>query len=180
LLATSTLVSLTRRWLSFEVRLPAFVLVIASLVTVVALLLEAFFYELHLSLGIFVPLIVTNCLILGRAELFASRRAWLPSAADGLAQGAGFTLVLVVLGGLREIIGRGSLLHGADMLFGNGAAALEITILPGNGGLLLALLPPGAFLSLALLVALKNYLTGLQSARQTTQALPQAETEAAG
>ena len=180
LLATSTLVSLTRRWLSFEVRLPAFVLVIASLVTVVALLLEAFFYELHLSLGIFVPLIVTNCLILGQAELFASRRAWLPSAADGLAQGAGFTLVLVVLGGLREIIGRGSLLHGADMLFGNGAAALEMTILPGNGGLLLALLPPGAFLSLALLVALKNYLTGLQSARQTTQALPQAETEAAG
>jgi electron transport complex protein RnfE len=180
LLATSTLVSLTRRWLSFEVRLPVFVLIIASLVTVVALLLEAFFYELYLSLGIFVPLIVTNCLILGRAEVFASRRAWLPSIADGLAQGAGFTLVLVVLGGLREIIGRGSLLFGADMLFGSGAAALELTLVPGNNGLLLALLPPGAFMSLALLVALKNHLTGLQSARQTTKALLQAETEAAG
>jgi electron transport complex protein RnfE len=89
-------------------------------------------------------------------------------------------LVLVVLGGLREIIGHGSLLHGADMLFGSAAAALEITILPGNNGLLLALLPPGAFMSLALLVALKNHLTGLQSARQTTKALRQAETEAAG
>lgn len=180
LIATSALVSLTRRWLFFELRLPMFVLIIASLVTVVELLFQAFFYELYLGLGIFVPLIVTNCLILGRAEVFASHRAWLPSAADGLAQGAGFTLVLVVLGGLREIIGRGSLLHGADMLFGRGAAALEITILPGNNGLLMVLLPPGAFLSLALLVALKNHLTGLQSARQTSEPLLHAETEAAG
>jgi electron transport complex protein RnfE len=180
LIATSALVSLTRRWLFFELRLPMFVLIIASLVTVVELLFQAFFYELYLGLGIFVPLIVTNCLILGRAEVFASHRAWLPSAADGLAQGAGFTLVLVVLGGLREIIGRGSLLHGADMLFGRGAAALEITILPGNNGLLMVLLPPGAFLSLALLVALKNHLTGLQSARQTSKALLHADAEAAG
>lgn len=180
LVVSSTLVSLTRRWLFFEVRLPLFVLIIATLVTVVALMMEAFFYELYLGLGIFVPLIVTNCIILGRAEAFASQRAWLPSAADGVARGAGFALVLVVLGGLREIIGRGSLFHGADQLFGSGATALEITILPGNNGLLLVLLPPGAFLSLALLVALKNHLTGLQSARQSRQTLLQPETEAAG
>ena len=157
--ATNVLVSSTRRWVHPDLRLPFFVLLIATLVTAVDLSFQAWFFELHENLGLFIPLIVTNCVILGRAEAFASKNPLLPALADGLGHGLGFAAVLLLLGGLRELFGRGTLLHGAEQLFGPGAAGLEIIFLPSQQGLLLASLPPGAFLALALLVALRNRLT---------------------
>jgi electron transport complex protein RnfE len=180
LCASSFLVSLTRRWVFFEIRLPVFVLIIATLVTVTELLIKALFYDLYLNLGIFLPLIVTNCVILGRAEAFASRQALLPAVTDGIANGAGFGLVLIVLGSIREVLGSGTLFAGAEMIFGSAARAAEISILPGEQGLLMVLLPPGAFLGLALLVALKNHLSTISSARQVAPMGLQPETEAAG
>ncbi|MDJ0927629.1 MAG: electron transport complex subunit E [Gammaproteobacteria bacterium] len=157
--ATNVLVSATRHWLHQDLRLPFFVLLIATLVTGVDLIFQAWFFDLHANLGLFIPLIVTNCVILGRAEAFASKNPVLLSLADGVGHGLGFAGVLVLLGGLRELFGRGTLLHGAEQLFGPGAAGLEIVFLQSQQGLLLASLPPGAFLALALLVALRNRLT---------------------
>jgi electron transport complex protein RnfE len=158
LLCSNVLVSAARHWISPTLRLPAFVLIIASLVTITELVFQAYFFELYLGLGIFIPLIVTNCVILGRAEAFASRNGLVQSAVDGLAHGLGFALVLVALGSLRELIGRGTLLHGAEQLFGSAAAGITLTVVPGQHGLLLAMLPPGAFICLALLVAGKRYI----------------------
>lgn len=158
LCASNLLVSLARPVVSPEVRLPVFVLIIASLVAATELLFQAYFYELYLDLGIFIPLIVTNCVILGRAEAFASRQPPGAAVLDGIANGLGFAMVLVVLGGMRELISRGSLLHGADQLFGARAAGLEISLFAPDRGFVLALMPTGAFLSLALLVALRNWL----------------------
>jgi len=169
LTASNLLVSLNRRWIPTDVRLPVFVLIIASLVTAVELLTKALFFDLYLSLGIFIPLIVTNCAILGRAEAFASRNGLVASLIDGLAMGTGFALLLVVLGGMRELIGRGSLLHGAEQLFGTQAADWEITVFAEAEGLLLAVLPPGAFIALALLVALKNALDIRAAKRSDTE-----------
>jgi electron transport complex protein RnfE len=149
-------VSLLRGLLQPEIRIPAFVLIIASVVTVIELLMHAFFYDLYRVLGIFIPLIVTNCAIIGRAEAFAARNAPLPSLADGLATGLGFCLTLVLLGALRELTGRGTLFAGANMLFGEWADALTLTIIPNHPGFLLAILPPGAFFGLALLIAARN------------------------
>ena len=157
LCATNLLISGTRQWIDPDLRLPTFVLIIAGFVTAVELLFQAYAFELYLSLGIFIPLIVTNCTILGRAEAWASRQPPLPALADGLAHGLGFALVLIALGTMREIVGRGSLLHGAEMLFGPGAERFEITLFPEQSGLLLAALPPGAFLGLGLLIALRNH-----------------------
>ena len=176
LVGSNMLVSLARRWVAEDVRLPAFVLIIAGLVTVVELAAKAWFFDLWLSLGIFLPLIVTNCVILARAESFASRQPLLPAVIDGFAQGIGFMGVLAVLGALREIIGYGTLFAHAEQLFGSAGSALQITLW-NNGGFLLALLPPGAFLGLALLIALRNVLLqGRQSAstvasRESTQQL---------
>ncbi len=156
-LACSNLtVSLTRNFLSHEIRIPAFVLIIASLVTAVELVMNAFFHDLFRVLGIFIPLIVTNCAIIGRAEAFASRQAALPALWDGLMMGIGFTLVLVLLGGMRELLGQGSLLAGAHMMFGEGARAWRLTFFSEDSGFLLAVLPPGAFIGLGLIIALKN------------------------
>src|SRR5690606_33492273 len=132
-------VSLIRGALKPEVRIPVFVLVIASLVTAVELSMNAFFHELYTALGIFIPLIVTNCAIIARAEAFAARNAPLPSVLDGLTMGSGFASVLVVLGALRELVGQGTLLMGAEQLFGPVAAGWTLT-LPGYGGFLLAVL----------------------------------------
>ncbi|MGI9265394.1 MAG: electron transport complex subunit E [Gammaproteobacteria bacterium] len=152
-------VALIRNLVRDEIRIPVFVLVIASLVTTVELAMNAWFHDLFRVLGIFIPLIVTNCIIIGRAEAFASRNR--PSAAllDGLMMGTGFTLVLVVLGALREIIGQGTLLAGSQMLFGT-----DMSIRLFDGGFLLALLPPGAFIGLGLLVALKNVIDARMAA----------------
>ena len=157
---TNVLVSVTRRWTHHDLRLPTFVLVIATFVTIVELLFKAFAFDLHLALGIFIPLIVTNCVILGRAEAFASRQPVIPALIDGLAHGIGFALVLIALGAAREIIGQGSLFSGAQMLFGPGAESLTLQFSARPAGFLLAILPPGAFIGLALFIALRNYLVG--------------------
>ena len=154
LTGSNVIVALLRPLLNRDVRLPVFVLIIATLVTLIELLAEAWFFDLWLSLGIFLPLIVTNCVILARAESFASRQPVLAALVDGIAHGLGFAAVLILLGGLRELLGSGTLLAGADMLFGAAAAGWELRV--ADSGFLLALLPPGAFLGLALLVALRN------------------------
>ncbi len=156
LILSNTLVSLIRDFVRSEVRLPVFVLIIACVVTVIELLMKAFFYDLFLVLGIFIPLIVTNCAIIGRAEGFASRNPVGASALDGFMMGLGFLAVLTLLGAMREVIGSGTLLAHADLMFGESAKALTITFNEDYSGFLLAILPPGAFFGLALLIAVKN------------------------
>jgi electron transport complex protein RnfE len=159
-------VSLARGVLRPEIRIPAYVLIIASVVTVIQLLMQAWFYDLYRVLGIFIPLIVTNCAIIGRAEAFASRNSPLPSVADGFATGLGFCLALVTLGALREIIGQGTLFSRAGLMFGDLGASLELIIIPNHPGFLLALLPPGAFISLGILIAGRNWLDSRLAAKQ--------------
>ena len=156
LVLSNTLVSLVLDVVRLEVRLPVFVLIIASIVTIIELIMKAWFYELYLVLGIFIPLIVTNCSILGRAEGFASKNPVGISALDGFMMGLGFLIVLTLLGLMREIIGFGTILAEADLMFGPAASALKITLNEDYGGFLLAILPPGAFFGLALLIVAKN------------------------
>ena len=141
-----------------EARIPIYVLLIAVLVTVVQFLMNAYFHSLYLVLGIFIPLIVTNCIVLARAESFASRNGIRASALDGIAMGLGLTVVITILGGVREIFGHGTLLSGIDLVLGESAKTLVITVIPNYHGFLLAVLPPGAFITLGLLIALKNWL----------------------
>ena len=152
--ASNALVSLTRRLIRHEIRIPMYVLIIASLVTCIELVFRAWMPLLDRSLGIFIPLIVTNCTIVARAEVFASRHRLVPSLLDGLAMGSGFLLLLCALGAFRELVGMGSLFSRLDMLFGGGRIA---GLVLADGGFLLAVLPPGAFFGLALAVAAKNY-----------------------
>ena len=155
LVLSNATISLIRNLVRPEVRLPVFVLVIASFVTVVELTMQAMFYELYLVLGLFIPLIVTNCIIIGRAEAFASKARLDRAITDGLAMGLGMTLVLMVLGGIREFLGQGTLFYQAELLLGDSAKGLAMHI-DGFQGALLAILPPGAFIGLGLLLALKN------------------------
>jgi electron transport complex protein RnfE len=143
-------------------------MIIAAFVTIVQLLMNAFTYELYLALGIFIPLIVTNCAIIGRAEAFASKNSAGASAYDGLVMGLGFTFVLIVLGGMREILGNGTLFVGADRLFGSIASNWTLTLFETDSPFLLAILPPGAFLGMGLLIAFKNMIDALIAARETT------------
>ncbi|MEN8762532.1 MAG: electron transport complex subunit E [Thiogranum sp.] len=156
LVASNVIVSLIRKLVRPEVRIPVFVLVIASIVTIIELSMSAWFYELYKVLGIFIPLIVTNCSIIGRAEAFASKNTVGRSFVDGLSMGFGFLLVLVALGGLREIIGQGTLFSQAQLMFGEAAHSMTITFIDAYDGFLIAVLPPGAFIGLGLLIALKN------------------------
>jgi electron transport complex protein RnfE len=158
-------VSLARRALRPEIRIPAYVLIIASVVTVIQLLMQAWFHDLYRVLGIFIPLIVTNCAIIGRAEAFASKNTPLPSVIDGLATGLGFCLALVALGALREIVGRGTLMSQAGLMFGDLGESLQLTLIPDHPGFLLAMLPPGAFIGLGLLIAGRNWLDARLSGR---------------
>jgi len=158
LVLSNTIVSLIRGFVRKEVRLPVFVLIIASVVTIIELGMKALFYDLYLVLGIFIPLIVTNCAIIGRAEGFASRNPVGPAVLDGLMMGLGFLAVLVLLGALREIVGFGTLLANAELMFGEAAHGLTFAINPDYSGFLLAILPPGAFFGLAILIAAKNWL----------------------
>src|SRR6056297_3066895 len=158
LVMSNLAVSAMRAVIKPEIRIPVFVLVIATLVTVVDLVMQAWFSSLSATLGIFIPLIVTNCTILGRAEAFASRRPVGEAVTDGLAQGTGFAAVLIVLGAVREIVGHGTLLADAHLLLGDWARVLEIEFMPQQTGLLLAVLPPGAFIGLGLMVAARNRL----------------------
>jgi electron transport complex protein RnfE len=158
LIASNVTISIFRNTIPNEIRIPVFVLLIASFVTIVELLMQAFFYDLYLVLGIFVPLIVTNCAILGRAEAFASKNTWDKSLLDGLMMGLGFSVVLILLGAMREIIGSGTLLSQASLLIGDFGQALEIILFTDYKGALLAILPPGAFFGLGIIVAIKNYI----------------------
>jgi Na+-translocating ferredoxin:NAD+ oxidoreductase subunit E len=169
LLASNVTVSMIREFVRPEIRIPVFVLVIASFVTAVELAMNAWFHDLFRVLGIFIPLIVTNCAIIGRAEAFASRQPPALAALDGLAMGIGFTGVLVTLGAARELIGQGTLFSGAHMMFGEAARVLELQLV--DGGFLLALLPPGAFIGLGLLVAAKNLVDGRAQRRRTAPAV---------
>ena len=177
LVLSNTLVSLIRDVVRKEVRLPVFVLIIASIVTIIELSMKAWFYDLYLVLGIFIPLIVTNCSIIGRAEGYASKNPVPASALDGFMMGLGFLIVLTLLGMLREIIGFGTLLAQADLMFGDGARALMITFNEDYGGFLLAILPPGAFFGLALLIVGKNL---IEQRMLSTAASLSSEAPAAG
>ena len=156
LVLTNVSISVVRSALDPAVRIPLFVLIIASLVTSIDLTMRAFFFELHETLGLFIPLIITNCAILAQAETVASRRPVGYSASSALATGVGFSVVLIVLGAMREILGAGTLFAGLEMLFGSAAEQLVLEF--GFDGALIAILPPGAFFGLATLLAIKNYL----------------------
>jgi len=177
LVLSNSLVSMIRNVVRTEVRLPVFVLIIASIVTIIELIMQAWFYDLYLVLGIFIPLIVTNCSIIGRAEGFASRNPLGASALDGFMMGLGFLIVLAVLGMLREVIGSGTILAHADLMFGPAASALQITVFDEYGGFLVAVLPPGAFFGLALLIVAKNLIeTRLSIAKEPSTTVEAAST----
>jgi len=155
LTCSNALVSATRRWIRQEIRIPIYVLIIASLVTCIELVFKAWFPDLDRSLGIFIPLIVTNCAIVARAELFASRNGVIASLFDGIGMGAGFAVLLMAIGFFRELVGQASILSGLDKIVGGDP--LRGLVL-ADSGWLLAILPPGAFFSLALAVAWKNHI----------------------
>lgn len=156
LICSNATVSLVRNWVPKEVRIPIFVLIIASFVTCVQLLMNAYTFVLYQSLGIFLPLIVTNCAIIGRAEAYASKNPIKQATFDGIMMGVGFLLVLFVLGALREILGQGTLFDGAHLLLGEWAHVLRVEFYHLDSQFLLAILPPGAFIAMGLLIAFKN------------------------
>lgn len=175
IICSNVTVSLIRHHVRSEVRIPVFVLVIASFVTTIELAMNAYFHELYKILGIFIPLIVTNCAIIARAEAFASRNNIGRSFIDGLAMGVGFTAVLVTLGAMRELIGQGTLLSQAHLMFGESARWLTITVFDDYGGYLLAVLPPGAFIGLGFLIALKNVIDERLKRRAAAQPVQQTQ-----
>ncbi len=156
LVISNASISFSRNWVRKEIRIPFYVLVIASNVTVIDLLMNAWVPQLHSVLGIFIPLIVTNCAIIGRAEAYASRNTLLPAIVDGIMMGIGFTLVLITLSAMRELIGSGTLFANAEVMFGESAKNLTIHVFEDYKGFLLAILPPGAFLGMGFLIAFKN------------------------
>lgn len=174
LVASNTLISAVRRLVSAEVRIPVYIVLIATLVTLVDMGLNAWAHELYKVLGLFIALIVVNCAILGRAESFASKSPVLHAAADGLMMGVGFTAALVVIGGVREVIGSGTLFANAHLLLGQGFAFLELTLIPEYRGYLLMILPPGGFLAVGFLLAGKRMLDRRLAARAIEAAVPEA------
>lgn len=172
LATTNVTVSLIRKLIRPEIRIPVFVLLIASVVTVIELGMNAWFHDLYKILGIFIPLIVVNCNIIGRAEAFASKHTVDRALVDGLAIGFGFTLVLVTLGGLRELVGHGTLFAQAQLMFGEAGRALSLTLIENYRGFLLAILPPGAFMGLGLMIAAKNVINARREQRAAVRELP--------
>ena len=142
LVCSNIVISLLRNLIPDKVHIPAYIVVIASFVTALQMLMQAYLPELYATLGLFIPLIVVNCIILGRAEAFAAKNGPIPSFFDGLGMGLGFTLALTILGALRELLGTGS-------VFG-------FTLLPASTNMLVFVLAPGAFLTLGFLIALFN------------------------
>lgn len=173
LLCSNITVSAIRQWVPKEIRIPIFVLIIAAFVTCVQLLMNAFTFGLYQSLGIFLPLIVTNCAIIGRAEAYASKNPIKQASVDGLMMGTGFLLVLVVLGGIREVLGQGTLFDGANLLLGEWAASLRVEVYQLDSQFLLAILPPGAFIAMGFLIAGKNAIDS-----RIAQAKPKVKEEA--
>ena len=158
LIGSNVSVSLVRNYVPNEIRIPIFVMLIAAFVTMVQLLMNAYTFELYQALGIFIPLIVTNCAIIGRAEAYASKNPVKYAAFDGFMMGIGFTAVLALLGAMRELLGAGTLFDGAELLLGAWAESLSITVFTPDSPFLLAILPPGAFLGMGLIIAAKNML----------------------
>ena len=173
LIGSNVTVSIVRNWVPKDIRIPVFVMIIAGFVTIVQLLMNAYTFGLYQSLGIFIPLIVTNCAIIGRAEAYASKNPVHLSAFDGLMMGLGFMAVLLVLGAMRELIGQGTLFDGADLLLGPWAQSMRIEVFNFDNQFLLAILPPGAFLGLGLLIAAKNVIDAQIKSKQA--APPEAE-----
>ena len=165
--ASNASVAPIRQWVPTEIRIPVFILIIAALVTIIDLSMHAYLQSLHAVLGIFIPLIVTNCIVLARVEAFAAKNPVVPSALDGFMMGFGLALVLATLGGLREIIGKGTLFSGIDLVFGPSAKSMILTVIPDYHGFLLAILPPGAFIGLASLIATRNWMAQRKAARET-------------
>jgi electron transport complex protein RnfE len=156
--ASSMLVGMFRNYITQEVRIPVFILVIASMVTLVDLFMNAWMHELYKVLGMFIPLIVSNCLPLARLEAFAGKNSTLPSLTDGAFMGIGFTIALTMIGALREVVGMGTLFADAELLFGPAFKFMEMRLLPEDTGILMMILPPGGFLALGLLVVGKRML----------------------
>src|SRR5690606_37627879 len=169
LVSSNVAVSLIRSAVTDAERLPAFVMISSSVTTCIALLMQSYTYELFLILGIFIPLIVTNCVILGRADGFAAKNPLLPSAVDGFMMGLGFALVLLVLGMLRELLGQGTLFADMHLLLGPMAADWTLVVFPNYEEVLFVILPPGAFLVMGLLIALKNVIDAQIKARAATR-----------
>ena len=168
--AANGAVSPVRTFIPSEIRVPVFILVIAALVTVIDLSINAFAHPLHKVLGIFIPLIVVNCIVLARVESFAAKNAPTPSIVDGFSMGLGLALVLGLLGAMREIVGKGTLFSGLDLAFGPGAKQFILTVIPDYHGFLLAVLPPGAFLGLGSLIALRNWIEMRKATKQSAGA----------
>ncbi|MCG8023508.1 MAG: electron transport complex subunit E [Candidatus Thiodiazotropha endolucinida] len=169
MIASGLLVSLFRGIITPQVRIPVFVLIIAVLVTLVDMSMNAWVHDLHKVLGLFIPLIVTNCAILGRAESFSSRNSMLPAMFDGLMMGLGFTLALVLLGAARELLGSGTLFANAALLLGSWASFLELTLIPDYKGFLLIILPPGGFIVLGFILAGKRLIDRALAERRRQQ-----------
>lgn len=160
---SNLVIAALRNFIPYEIRIPVFILIIAALVTVVDLAFNAYLHELYLVLGIFIPLIVTNCIVLARVEAFAAKNEPGGSTVDGIAMGIGLTLVLAVLGAMREVVGSGTLLSGIDMLI---PGAQPIVLFGDNyPGFLIAILPPGAFIALGCLIAGRNWIEARKQAR---------------
>ncbi|MCS3605942.1 electron transport complex subunit E [Erwinia rhapontici] len=182
LTCTNSGISLSRRWVPSEIRIPIYVMIIAAVVSCVQMLINAYAYGLYQSLGIFIPLIVTNCIVVGRAEAVASKSSIPLSALDGMAIGLGATSVMVVLGSIREIIGNGTLFNGADQLLGSWAKVMRIEVVHFDSPMLLAMLPPGAFIGLGMLLAAKYLIDNKMKQRaalkaeREAQALPDGKT----
>ncbi|WDD97642.1 electron transport complex subunit E [Thalassomonas actiniarum] len=170
LIGSNITVSAIRQWVPKEIRIPIFVMIIAAFVTCVQLLMNAFTYGIYQSLGLFLPLIVTNCAIIGRAEAYASKNPVKQAGFDGLMMGTGFALVLLALGAIREVLGQGTLFDGANLLLGEWAAGLRVEVYNLDSQFLLAILPPGAFIAMGFLIAIKNVIDN-----KIAQAQPQQE-----
>jgi len=155
------LISGLRHWIPKDMRLPCFVIIIAGVTTCIELLLQSFSYPLYLRLGIFIPLIITNCTLLARAESFASQQPVGAALLDGLIMGAGFALALIILSALREILGQGTLMQGMEFLLGSWARHLEIQVLPQDSAITLVVLAPGAFILTGFCVAIRNWLDSI-------------------
>ncbi|VFP84322.1 Ion-translocating oxidoreductase complex subunit E [Candidatus Erwinia haradaeae] len=155
LIATNSAISLSRHWIPSTIRIPIYVIIISTVVSCIEMLINAYAYSLYQSLGIFIPLIVTNCIVVGRAEAIASKQNVYLSALDGMTIGLGATSVMVLLGSIREILGNGTIFDGADQLLGSWAKIMRIQVIHLDWPFLLAMLPPGAFIGLGLILAFK-------------------------
>ncbi|WP_024552245.1 electron transport complex subunit E [Franconibacter helveticus 513] len=167
---TNASISAFRKWMPAEIRIPIYVMIIAAVVSIVQMLINAYAFGLYQSLGIFIPLIVTNCIVVGRAEAFAAKNGPLLSALDGFAIGMGATGAMFVLGSMREILGNGTLFDGADALLGGWAKVLRVEVFHTDTPFLLAMLPPGAFIGLGMMLAVKYLIDEKMKKRRAAQA----------